>query len=77
VVRKIGAIARPDAIFFTGDLPKTRSGKIMRRLREPAAGPGDCTTLADADVVDSLCASGEGRSLRLPRRPTETAKPRR
>ena len=50
VVKKIGAIARPDDILFTADLPKTRSGKIMRRLlRDIAEGKalGDTTTLAD------------------------------
>jgi acetyl-CoA synthetase len=57
VVKKIGAIARPDDIFFTADLPKTRSGKIMRRLlRDIAEGRalGDTTTLADAGVVSRL-----------------------
>ena len=50
VVKKIGAIARPDDILFAADLPKTRSGKIMRRLlRDIAEGKalGDTTTLAD------------------------------
>jgi acetyl-CoA synthetase len=57
VVRKIGAIARPDDILFTADLPKTRSGKIMRRLlRDIAEGKalGDTTTLADPGVVAKL-----------------------
>jgi acetyl-CoA synthetase len=57
VVRKIGAIARPDDILFTADLPKTRSGKIMRRLlRDIAEGKalGDTSTLADPAVVASL-----------------------
>jgi acetyl-CoA synthetase len=57
VVRKIGAIARPDQILFASDLPKTRSGKIMRRLlRDIAEGkaPGDTTTLADPAVVARL-----------------------
>ena len=57
VARKIGAIARPDEIFFTAELPKTRSGKIMRRLlRDIAEGRalGDTTTLADPTVVQSL-----------------------
>jgi acetyl-CoA synthetase len=52
VVRKIGAIARPDQILFAADLPKTRSGKIMRRLlRDVAEGKalGDTTTLADSE----------------------------
>jgi acetyl-CoA synthetase len=57
VAHKIGAIAKPDAIFFTAELPKTRSGKIMRRLlRDIAEGRalGDTTTLADAAVVQKL-----------------------
>jgi acetyl-CoA synthetase len=57
VVKKIGAIARPDQILFAADLPKTRSGKIMRRLlRDIAAGKalGDTTTLADPNVVAKL-----------------------
>jgi acetyl-CoA synthetase len=57
VSTKIGAIARPDEIFFTADLPKTRSGKIMRRLlRDIAEGRviGDTTTLADSNVVQTL-----------------------
>ncbi len=57
VVRKIGAIARPHQVMFVGELPKTRSGKIMRRLlRDVAAGRvlGDTTTLADASVVELL-----------------------
>ncbi|MEZ4563079.1 MAG: acetate--CoA ligase [Thermomicrobiales bacterium] len=57
VATKIGAIARPRQVMFTPDLPKTRSGKIMRRLlRDIAAGRqlGDTTTLADAGVVESI-----------------------
>jgi acetyl-CoA synthetase len=57
VVRKIGALARPDQILFSADLPKTRSGKIMRRLlRDIAEGKalGDTTTLADPNVVAKL-----------------------
>ena len=57
VAKKIGAIARPDDIIFTADLPKTRSGKIMRRLlRDIAEGKtlGDTTTLADPAVVAKL-----------------------
>jgi acetyl-CoA synthetase len=57
VAGKIGALARPDDIMFTADLPKTRSGKIMRRLlRDIAEGRalGDTTTLADPTVVASL-----------------------
>jgi acetyl-CoA synthetase len=57
VAQKIGAIARPDDIIFAADLPKTRSGKIMRRLlRDIAEGKalGDTTTLADPAVVSKL-----------------------
>ena len=57
VAHKIGAIARPDDIIFSADLPKTRSGKIMRRLlRDIAEGKalGDTTTLADPTVVAKL-----------------------
>jgi len=57
VGRKIGSIAKPDDIIFTADLPKTRSGKIMRRLlRDIAEGKalGDTTTLADPAVVARL-----------------------
>ena len=61
-VKKIGAIAKPDKLFFVADLPKTRSGKIMRRLlRDIAEGRvlGDTTTLADSAVVDTLKAQYE------------------
>ena len=54
VVKKIGALALPDDLIFASDLPKTRSGKIMRRLlRDIAEGKalGDTTTLADPAVV--------------------------
>jgi acetyl-CoA synthetase len=57
VAEKIGALARPDDILFSADLPKTRSGKIMRRLlRDIAEGRalGDVTTLADPQVVSKL-----------------------
>ncbi|MDQ7843850.1 MAG: acetate--CoA ligase [Armatimonadota bacterium] len=57
VVNKIGALARPEQILFTSELPKTRSGKIMRRLlRDIAEGRvlGDTTTLADPAVVEAL-----------------------
>ncbi len=57
VVDTIGAIARPEAILFTADLPKTRSGKIMRRLLKDIAegrAVGDTTTLADPEVVRQL-----------------------
>lgn len=57
VVVKIGSLARPDDIFLTAELPKTRSGKIMRRLlKDIAEGRtmGDTSTLADASVINFL-----------------------
>jgi len=57
VAKKIGKFALPEKIIFSADLPKTRSGKIMRRLlRDIAEGRalGNVTTLADASVVDAL-----------------------
>jgi acetyl-CoA synthetase len=66
VATKIGKIARPHGIIFTADLPKTRSGKIMRRLlRDVAYGRelGDVTTLANAEVVQQIremSAAGAG-----------------
>jgi len=59
VVEKIGKFARPEKIIFCADLPKTRSGKIMRRLlRDIATGQalGNVTTLADPSVIESLKA---------------------
>jgi acetyl-CoA synthetase len=57
VAKVIGPIAKPDEIIFTPDLPKTRSGKIMRRLlRDVARGNqlGDVTTLANAEIVEQI-----------------------
>ncbi len=57
VAKKIGSLARPDDIIFSADLPKTRSGKIMRRLlKNIAEGKvlGDTTTLADPEVINRL-----------------------
>jgi acetyl-CoA synthetase len=57
VAKVIGPIARPKYLLFTPDLPKTRSGKIMRRLlRDVAEGRplGDTTTLADSGVVEAI-----------------------
>ena len=58
MVKEIGALARPDDIRFTDVLPKTRSGKIMRRLlRELATSgdvKGDTTTLEDLSVISRL-----------------------
>ena len=56
-VDQVGKIARPHMIVFTDDLPKTRSGKIMRRLlRDVAEGRqlGDVTTLANAEIVEQI-----------------------
>ncbi len=61
MVAQIGALARPEEIRFTEALPKTRSGKIMRRLlREVASGSkarGDTTTLEDQGVLEKLAQS--------------------
>jgi acetyl-CoA synthetase len=57
VAKKIGAIAKPANIVFTPELPKTRSGKIMRRLLRDVAENrplGDTTTLADPTVVSEI-----------------------
>jgi acetyl-CoA synthetase len=64
VVKEIGALARPDEIRFTDALPKTRSGKIMRRLLRDIAGgkqtTGDTTTLEDYSVLAKLREEEEG-----------------
>ena len=63
VVKEIGALARPDEIRFTDALPKTRSGKIMRRLLKEIAtsgvAKGDTTTLEDLGVLSRLAAARE------------------
>jgi acetyl-CoA synthetase len=59
VASEIGAIARPRSIMIVAELPKTRSGKIMRRLLRDVAEhrpPGDSTTLADSSVMDLIAA---------------------
>ena len=59
VAKEIGAIAKPRDILITPDLPKTRSGKIMRRLLRDVAehrALGDTTTLLDPNVVSSIAA---------------------
>jgi acetyl-CoA synthetase len=64
VAKKIGALARPDDVVYAAELPKTRSGKIMRRLlRDVAEGRalGDTTTLADPAVVATLKQQYEDR----------------
>jgi acetyl-CoA synthetase len=64
VAKKIGALARPDDVIYAAELPKTRSGKIMRRLlRDVAEGRalGDTTTLADPAVVATLKEQYEDR----------------
>jgi acetyl-CoA synthetase len=64
VARTIGSFARPDQIRFTDSLPKTRSGKIMRRLLKELAGggevKGDTTTLEDFSVLAKLKEPDEG-----------------
>ena len=63
VAREIGPIAKPDEIRFTDALPKTRSGKIMRRLLKQVAGgqslTGDISTLEDFSVLTKLTKSEE------------------
>jgi acetyl-CoA synthetase len=62
VGEKIGAIAKPANIVFTPELPKTRSGKIMRRLLRDVADHrplGDTTTLADPAVVEEIKTRAE------------------
>ncbi len=64
VAQHIGPIARPKTVIFTDELPKTRSGKIMRRLlRDVAEGRdlGDTTTLADPRVVEEIRALSTSR----------------
>jgi acetyl-CoA synthetase len=61
VTKEIGAIARPDEIKFTDALPKTRSGKIMRRILRKIAESetdqlGDTSTLLDPGVVEEIIA---------------------
>jgi len=62
VAHSIGPIAKPRSIVFTGDLPKTRSGKIMRRLLKDISEHrqlGDVTTLANADIVAEITEKAE------------------
>ena len=62
VATEIGKFARPGMLLFTPDLPKTRSGKIMRRLlRDVAEGRelGDATTLRDPAIVESIKSSAD------------------
>jgi acetyl-CoA synthetase len=64
VAIKIGPIAKPKSIIFTPDLPKTRSGKIMRRLLRDISDNrdlGDITTLANADIVAAIASKAEGQ----------------
>jgi acetyl-CoA synthetase len=63
VAREIGPIAKPKSIMVVAELPKTRSGKIMRRLLRDVAEhrePGDATTLADSSVMDLISKNIEG-----------------
>jgi len=74
VVQKIGSLARPDDIFLSTELPKTRSGKIMRRLlKDIAEGReiGDTSTLADVAVINFLKENIDARKI------TGSAKPKR
>jgi acetyl-CoA synthetase len=66
VRKEIGAIATPDKLQFAPGLPKTRSGKIMRRILRKIAEDdygalGDTSTLADPTVVDDLVANRQNR----------------
>jgi acetyl-CoA synthetase len=65
VATKIGAIAKPKTIVFTPDLPKTRSGKIMRRLLRDISDHrelGDVTTLANAEIVQSIADKADAHA---------------
>jgi len=65
VSRSIGPIAKPKSIVFTDDLPKTRSGKIMRRLLQDISEKrklGDVTTLANSGIVDEIASKASGVS---------------
>ena len=65
VAASIGPIAKPKSIVFTADLPKTRSGKIMRRLLKDISEQrqlGDVTTLANADIVKEIAAQSAASS---------------
>jgi acetyl-CoA synthetase len=64
VAKKIGPIAKPKMIIFTPDLPKTRSGKIMRRLLRDISEDrdlGDITTLANADIVAAISTQADAQ----------------
>ena len=64
VAHRIGAIARPKMLLFTPELPKTRSGKIMRRLLRDIAehrALGDVTTLADAGIVETIRGKADSK----------------
>nr|WP_312858670.1 hypothetical protein [Rhizobium sp. G21] len=66
---EIGPIATPDKIQFSPGLPKTRSGKIMRRILRKIAEDdfgalGDTSTLADPGVVDELIANRQNRQMK-------------
>ncbi|MCL1593562.1 MAG: acetate--CoA ligase [Actinomycetia bacterium] len=67
VATKIGAIAKPKSIIFTPDLPKTRSGKIMRRLLRDISDHrtlGDVTTLANAEIVQAIADQAEAQQAK-------------
>ena len=63
VAETLGPIAKPKSIVFTNDLPKTRSGKIMRRLLKDISENrqlGDVTTLANAEIVAEIAEMAQG-----------------
>ncbi|MGC2140783.1 MAG: hypothetical protein WA620_04280, partial [Methylovirgula sp.] len=69
--QEIGPIATPDIVHFTPGLPKTRSGKIMRRILRKIAESefqalGDISTLADPSVVEDLIRERKGQATRHP-----------
>src|ERR1700742_2886745 len=80
IVKENGAIARPDDVWIVKDMPKTRSGKIMRRVIAAIsnfADTGDVTTLANPEIVDDIrheVQSAKVASGDVPRELTETEK---
>ena len=67
IVRQIGKIARPRRVYIVPDMPKTRSGKIMRRVLAAISNRrdvGDVTTLANPDVVEQIRIMVQGKDVR-------------
>ena len=80
--KEIGPIASPDLIQFAPGLPKTRSGKIMRRIlrkiaEDESGNLGDTSTLADPAVVDDLVKNRQNKNAKAPRRRRKFAALRR